>query len=204
MFYPGMVDGMEEPSAAFYLGEGCLYDYLHLNYQETAAQKIDMVSSLHRFGNNKIPLADSMTVRIKVLGAFNQKQRVLMQWSDGDDFEVIKPVWLGDWATAAFRNFGNFCLVLDTIPPSIRVPGVAENANLSRSSRIAVLVQDNYKKIKNFRCTLDGKWLLFSNDKAKAFIYHFDEHCPPGKHELKIFAEDEAGNASTLLLHFTR
>ena len=92
--------------------------------------------------------------------------------------------------------------MLDTVPPLIRVPGIIENANLQRSSRIAVLVQDNYKKIRNFRATLDGKWLLFTNDKARAFIYHFDEHCPAGRHELKIYAEDEAGNASSFTLHF--
>ena len=134
----------------------------------------------------------------------NQKDHVLMIWSDRADFEVKKPQWMGDWATASFRNFGNFALTLDTVPPVIRIPGVVENANLKRSSRIAVLVTDNYKKIKSFRATLDGKWLLFTNDKAKAFIYHFDEHCKPGKHELKIFTEDEAGNSASSVVHFTR
>jgi murein DD-endopeptidase MepM/ murein hydrolase activator NlpD len=204
MFYPGMVDGLEANSAAFYLGEGCLYDSLHLNYQELSGQRTDIVSSLHQFGSKKVPLADTMTVRIKMTKPTNQKQKVMMLWADGEDFEIVKPAWLGDWATAAFHNFGNFCLVMDTIPPVISVPGIAENANLSKSSRIAVLVQDNYKKIKNFRGTLDGKWVLFSNDKAKAFIYHFDEHCQRGKHEMKIYVEDEAGNASIFLLHFTR
>ena len=80
---------------------------------------------------------------------------------------------------------------------------MVENANLKRSSRIAVVVQDNYKKIKNFRATLDGNWLLFTNDKASAFIYHFDEHCKPGRHELKIYAEDEAGNSASTVVHFT-
>jgi hypothetical protein len=66
------------------------------------------------------------------------------------------------------------------------------------------LVQDNNKKIKNFRATLDGNWLLFTNDKARAFIYKFDDHCSRGLHELKIYAEDEAGNPAQLLLHFIR
>jgi len=65
-------------------------------------------------------------------------------------------------------------------------------------------VEDNFKKIRSFRATLDGNWLLFTNDKARAFIYHFDEHCKPGKHELKIYAEDEAGNSSVQVLHFSR
>jgi len=79
-----------------------------------------------------------------------------------------------------------------------------ENANLKRSSRIAIIVTDNYRKLRSFRATLDGNWLLFTNDKAKAFIYHFDEHCKPGKHELKIQTQDEAGNAAVKVIHFTR
>lgn len=204
IFYPGMVDGFETTNAAFYLGEKCLYDSAHLSYQEIPAEGADMVSAIHQFGNPQIPLADSMTVRIKLSGQLNLKQNVLMQWKEGKDFEVKKPKWLGDWATDSFWSFGNFGLVLDTIPPVISIPGIVENANLQRSSRIVVLIQDNYKKIKNFRATIDGKWLMFSNDKAQAFIYHFDEHCKQGRHELKIYAEDEAGNSSSALLHFVR
>ena len=203
-FYPGMLDGLEAPNAAFYLGATCLYDSLHVNYTELAGTAKDLVSAIHNFGNKQVPLADSMMVRIKLTKQVNQRDRVLMMWADGDDFEVKKPQWMGEWAAASFWRFGNFALAIDTIPPVIRVPGVVENANLHKSTRIAVLVTDNFKKIKNFRATLDGNWLLFTNDKAKAFIYHFDEHCKPGKHELKIYAEDEAGNSSSSVLHFVR
>ncbi len=204
MFYPGMLDGYETPDAAFYLGPNCLYDSLHLNYVETTAAGKDMVSPVYSFGNTQIPLADTMTVRIKLKNPISRKDRVLMMWIDREDYEVKKPQWNGEWATAAFRNFGSFALAVDTVPPVIRIPGVVENANLQRSSRIAVVVSDNFKKVKNFRATLDGNWLLFANDKAKAFIYHFDEHCSRGRHELEIYAEDEAGNASAVTLHFTR
>ena len=204
MFYPGMTDGWEAPSAEFFLGPNCLYDSLHLNYQELAGQGQDGLSSIHQFGNSRVPLADTMTVRIKLTQFVKQKKKVLMQWTDGLDSEVRKPDWLGDWATASFRSFGNFSLVLDTVPPVIKIPGVAENANLQHSNRLVVLVQDNYKGIRNFRATLDGHWLLFTNDKAKAYLYQFDDHCPPGRHELNIYAEDEAGNSSTATLHFLK
>lgn len=204
IFYPGMVDGYETPDVAFYLGEKCLYDSVHLVYQEIPATGKDIVSATHHFGSKQIPLADTMTVRIRLSYPVSQKQRILLQWTDGKDFEVAKPEWLGDWGTASFWNFGNFSLVLDTIPPTISIPGVVENANLQKSNRIAVIVEDNNKKIKNFRGTLDGKWLMFTNDKAKAFIYHFDDNCKPGNHELKIYAEDEAGNSAAKVLHFVR
>jgi hypothetical protein len=204
MFYPGMIDGLEMPSAGFYLEENCLYDSLHLILQESGGFGNDMVSDQYKFGNTRIPLADTMTVRIKLNKSADMKQKVLMRWSDGDDYEIKKPAWLDDWATATFRSFGTFSLVLDTVPPTIRFPGMVENSNMHQKSRIAVSVQDNYKKIKNFRAELDGNWLLFTNDKAKAYIYSFDEHCPAGKHELKIYAEDEAGNASSTTIHFVK
>src|SRR5450432_227953 len=204
IFYPGMLDGFEAENAAFYLGSTCLYDSVHVNYTELSGVNNDLVSAIHNFGNTAIPLADTITVRIKLTKPVNQKDRVLMIWIDGDDFDVKKPQWMGEWATSSFRTFGSFALTIDSIAPIIRVPGVVDNANLKRSTRIAILVTDNFKKIKNFHATLDGNWLLFTNDKARVFIYHFDDHCKPGKHELKIFVEDEAGNAATSVIHFTR
>jgi hypothetical protein len=204
LFYPGLVDGFEDPGAAFYLGSSCLYDSLHVPFQEITANGQSWLSGGYQIGSAQVPLADSMTVRIKLNKPLEKKDRVLMEWRNKLDSEDKKPEWLGDWATASFRSFGEFYLVLDTVAPVIRFPEILENANLQHSNRIEVVVTDNYKKIKNFRANLDGKWLLFSHDKERAYIYRFDEHCPAGKHELKISAEDEAGNSASALLHFYR
>ena len=56
------------------------------------------------------------------------------------------------------------------------------------------LAKDNFNSIKSFRAELDGKWLCFSNDKGKTWIYPFDENFPAGEHELKLTIQDEAGN----------
>lgn len=203
-FYPFMVDGFESDDCAFYLGERSLYDSVHVVYRGEEVNTAYVVSRLHHIGTPTVPLQDSVTVRIKMTKPVEDKNHVLMQWFNRDDEEVKRVEWQGDWATASFRNFGDFQLVSDTEPPQISFAGIVENANLGRSSRIAVLVRDNFKTVKNFRATLDGHWLLFSNDKARAFIYHFDEHCSAGKHELKIHAEDAAGNVGERVLHFTR
>jgi murein DD-endopeptidase MepM/ murein hydrolase activator NlpD len=204
MFYPGMIDGYETDDCAFYLGEGSLYDSVHVAYHAKEVNTASVVSRLHQIGTPSVPVQDSITVRIKITKPVADKNRVLMQWFSKENGEVKKVQWQDGWATAAFRNFGNFQLVTDTEPPSISIPGIAENANLQKSSHIAVRVHDNFEQIKSFRATLDGNWLLFSNDKAKAFIYHFDAHCSRGKHELKITATDEAGNVGEKVLHFVR
>ena len=108
-----------------------------------------------------------------------------------------------DWYAAKFNTFGNFELIADDEPPTISI-NFHENANLSHYRNIVVTPKDNNDQIKNFRAELDGKWLRFSNDKGRNFIYDFDEKCSSGRHELKISVEDEAGNQTIKTFHFTR
>ncbi len=204
MFYPFMIDGEEADDCAFYLGEGSFYDSVHVSYLAEEGNAPDLVSRVHHIGSASVPIGDSMTVRIKLTRPVSEKSQLLMERTDKGGSTVNAVKWQGDWATAVFRSFGSFQLVMDSLPPQISFPGIVDNANLQGSPRLVVLVRDNYRKIKNFRATLDGHWLLFSNDKEKAFVYHFDEHCAPGRHELRISAEDEAGNRAERILNFAR
>jgi hypothetical protein len=76
--------------------------------------------------------------------------------------------------------------------------------NAAKLSRIAFVVTDNTEEIEKFTALLDGNWLRFTNDKGRTFAYVFDEKCPPGLHELKITAEDQAGNITKRIYNFTR
>ena len=76
--------------------------------------------------------------------------------------------------------------------------------NASKLKRLLFVVKDNAEDIKKFTAMLDGKWLRFSNDKGRNFIYQFDEKCSSGFHELVITAEDLVGNITTKTYNFTR
>jgi hypothetical protein len=206
MFYPQMLDGFESQDCAFYIGEKCLYDSVHMNYTTSNAVLPNAVSSVFSIGAIYIPLQDSFLVRIKPNSNFDmtKKDKIVMQCLAGAKKEVEKVQWQSGWASAKFREFGDFQLLLDEEPPQIIPIGFINGANLSRASRMAFIIKDNLEVFKNFRAELDGKWLRFTNDKGKAFIYDFDEHCLPGIHELKIRVEDEAGNTSVQVFTFSR
>ncbi|MBS1927452.1 MAG: M23 family peptidase, partial [Bacteroidetes bacterium] len=73
-----------------------------------------------------------------------------------------------------------------------------------RLHSIRFRVKDNTEEIPSFEAYLDGQWLRFSNDKAKDYIYTFDEKCPPGKHLLRVVVKDLAGNTTEKSYQFTR
>lgn len=205
MFYPLMVDIAENDDCEFYLAENCLYDSVHVKYTRSLPANAAVISAVHNIGNTNIPLQDSFIVRIKPLQAIapGDREHVVMQRFAGRDKDVEKVEWQHDWASARFRDFGSFQLVVDKEPPII-VPVGTIGGNLSRSPWIAFIVRDNLESFKNFRAELDGKWLRFTNDKGRTFTYRFDEMCPPGQHTLKITVEDEAGNAAAREFQFTR
>ncbi|MEO6914811.1 MAG: M23 family metallopeptidase [Chitinophagaceae bacterium] len=206
MFYPLMMGVSENEECEFFIGENCLYDSVHIRYAQTLSGVPDVISKIHTIGPAYIPLQEAMVVRIKPTKMPDEASRskVVMQMFSGNEKQVQKVEWSGDWASARFREFGSFQLVVDKEGPEIIPIGFTSGANLKSASSIMFTCKDNLGKFKRFRAELDGKWLMFSNDKGRTFIYRFDENCSPGEHELQISVEDEAGNRTIKQFTFTR
>jgi Membrane proteins related to metalloendopeptidases len=205
-FHPGFINVFERDDIQVVLGETDLYDSINFNYSKKPSPLPTAVSNLHMVQSDLVPVNGYFTIRLKANKPLtgSDSDRLIIQRTWGDKTDVQKPKPEGDWFTGHFRNFGNFQLLVDNSPPTITPIGIRDNANLSHAYQVIFVVRDNNDEIKNFRAELDGKWLRFTNDKGKSFIYKFDEMCPRGEHELKVSVEDEAGNASTKVFHFTR
>jgi murein DD-endopeptidase MepM/ murein hydrolase activator NlpD len=203
-FSPGSLDGYEGENVAFYVGENSLYDNVHIGCVITDSAVVG-VSPVYSIGSTVIPLHDPLLVRIKPRTPRppGGRSRVVMVRTAGGKKDVLAPEWMGDWASGRFREFGDFQLVEDRVAPVITPVGFHDGAVLTKAKRIAFRVKDDLGVIRRFRAELDpgttgdnGQWLCFSNDKYLNFIYDLDKHCPPGKHVLKVTAEDVAGNST--------
>ena len=205
-FSPGFVNVFEREDIQVILGEKDLYDSINFVYAKKTSITPQAVSALHIVHTALVPVHGYYTIRLKTDRSLQNidDDKIIMQRTWGSKMDVVKPNKEGEWFTGKFREFGNFQLLVDNVPPVISPVGIRDNANLSRSSQIIFTVTDNMKEIKNFRAELDGKWLRFTNDKGRSFIYKFDEMCLPGNHELKVSVEDEAGNVATKIFHFVR
>lgn len=204
-FHPGFVNIFEAEDLQLILSPEDLYDSVSFLQSKRASTLKDSYSEIFSVESGLVPVHSYFTIRIKanknVPPELEDKMLMKRQW--GNKTDLIKAVRNGEWYTAKFRDFGNFELIADDVPPAI-TGGFADNANLSKSSRIVFIPKDDNDEIINFNAQLDGSWLRFTNDKGRSFIYNFDEMCPRGKHELVISVYDLAGNTSRKILHFTR
>lgn len=194
-FLPGNVNIFEKDNFELFTTEQTIYDTVTVSYSEKSNEAANTVSFLFSFLSAAIPVHDSVTVRIRPTENIpaEWRERVVLKNISGSKTYVKKAVLQSGWYATKFRQFGTYQAFIDKEPPTINPPP----ANLSKASRIVFIPKDNFNTIKSFRAELDGRWLLFSNDKGKAWVYYFDEHFPKGEHELKVIVEDEAGNITT-------
>ncbi|GAB2830269.1 M23 family metallopeptidase [Ferruginibacter profundus] len=198
-FIPSFINLFENSSISFYLPENALYDTIHFLYKEIPAPGGYTIYQLH---NTSVPVHSYFPVKIKATSSLPGK--MVMHRFVNNKHDYVKAEYENGWYKASFREFGNFQLMEDTIPPSISPVGFKEGMNCSKLSAIKFVVSDNTEEIENFTATLDGNWLRFSNDKGRTFVYLFDDRCQPGEHELKIAATDQVGNVTEKIYHFTR
>jgi hypothetical protein len=194
-FIPGNVNVIEKTGFEAYLPERCIYDTIQPVYNYTSSTLPNAVSALHQLNDNSYPVHEEMTIRIKPTIEVKKEWRdkIVIQRNAGN--AILKPVWQGEWLSAKTGAFGTFIALVDLTPPQLNNIGKGDTVNLSPASRIVFTPTDN-SGIKSFHAELDGKWLMFTNDKARSWIYKFDEQCPYGVHELKVRVEDIVGNVT--------
>ena len=204
-FRPGFVNIFENEKVRLIVQPESLYDSFAFKYSGSPVKDPLAYSDMHSLESGLVPVHDNFILKLRankpVPASLQDRMIIKLTWKN--KHEVVKATPGGDWYTAQFREFGNFVLVADDVPPVINC-SFHDNANLLRVSQIVIVPKDNNESIKNFKAELDGKWLRFTNDKGRAFIYKFDEMCGKGKHELKVSVQDEAGNTTEKIYHFTR
>ena len=194
-FIPGEVNVFESGGFELFTMEGSLYDTVYTSYSQSSTNFSNAVSEMHQFNDATIPVHDSITVRINPTMELHEglRDKIVIRSVSGTRTHVQKAEWQNGWLMAKFRQFGTYQAFLDDVPPNINTPP----SNLTKARSIVFIPTDNFNNIKSFRAELDGKWLMFTNDKGKRWVYVFDENFPRGNHELMVRVEDEAGNVTT-------
>lgn len=182
-----------------------IYDKMNTGYSSAPSAALNSVSARHKLGETYIPVHSNYEVRIKpdkYISPENRNKIVIKRV--GKNTTVRKAVWNGEWLTAQFRDFGTFEAFIDNAPPSVNALGSGEVVNLNKATRITFTPTDNYG-IADFRAEVDGKWLRFTNDKGRTWIYHFsDGRITAGQHELTVIVTDVAGNVTRRSWQFVR
>jgi hypothetical protein len=154
---------------------GSFYNDLKFNYKKIASQK-RFFADVHMVHKNSVPIHKNMEIRIKTVNLPEHLQsRALMVNVDTltGRFSAAGGEFSNGWVVSEIRNFGNYTVSVDTVPPKILPLSIKNKNILTESNRIRFKITDDLAGIDKIEGTLDGKWALFEYDAKSSIITHY-------------------------------
>ncbi|WP_276372351.1 M23 family metallopeptidase [Chryseolinea sp. H1M3-3] len=165
-----------------------IYDtlYLHTNYTLTPGG-----NEIYTIGTRTVPLNKSILVSLKTRKEYPRERNLSVYRVAGRGYTYLGGEWENDRINFHTREFGDFMILQDSTPPTIRPVFV-------NSSSARFKIKDNLSGIDRFEATLNEEWVLMHYDNKNAVIWSetLNKKIPMrGVFELKV--TDNAGNTST-------
>ena len=181
-----------------------LFDDIDFQFNMTNSPQPGYYSKIYHVHKQEIPLRDAYTLAIKPwpMDDSTQKHFVLARLNRAGGKEFVGANWQHDSLVCKLKEFGNYFVTTDTIPPVIKPLNILPNKNISRQKTIELKATDNFSGIKSYDAYIDNNWVLMEYEyKQNKFYYIIDQtkaYSPfsaSRKHSFKFIVRDKAGNA---------
>jgi hypothetical protein len=115
---------------------------------------------------------------------------------DGKSFTSAGGNWENTgFVTAKIREFGDYSISVDTIPPKITAINPESFKNLAGQKMIKFTISDELSGIASYRGTLNGKWVLMEYDPKNDLLYYtIDDRLLAGQNSFSLEVTDGKGN----------
>jgi len=121
-----------------------------------------------------------------------------------DNFWYIGGKWKKSFLRTKTRDFGDFCIIVDTIKPEIRGLNIFPEKVLTSQQTIKLILKDKESGIKSFRGEIDGKWILLDYDHKQNLVrFDIDNNIIKGEHIFTLKVIDNVGNIAKYEAEFS-
>jgi hypothetical protein len=202
----GKSNHFSDEGIIFDLPADALYEDLDFLYA-TSAPVHGSYSSVHSLQNETVPLHSACSLSIKADGISKAliSKALIVKVDEKGHFIGKSSKLENDFIRTQVREFGNYTVAVDTIPPVIRPVNVVQNKNVGKQQNLSFKISDNLSGIQSYRGTLNGKWILMDFDaKSNLLVYTIDERIKQGKNSFRLVVRDAVGNETVYQATLTR
>ncbi|PPK87546.1 peptidase M23-like protein [Neolewinella xylanilytica] len=191
------------------LAADALYTDLRFSYVRLPESSAGYLSDVHQLQDRETPLHGSATLIIAPDRVLTNRQRqaaYVGRCNKDGSYGSMGGEWTADGRMMAeIGTFGDYTILMDTVPPRIRIRDF--RTDLRGRSSFSLLVDDAVGGTLDYRAMVDGKWALMEYDaKSGTLTYTFeDDRIAPGtSHEFQLRVTDARGNSSEFERTFRR
>ena len=200
---------LEKKNITITIPANALYDDIKFKYDNSTAVK-GTFSPLYKIMNNEIPLqkAYSLNILPEKLPDSLQSKACIISINDKGKKNYEGGSYKEGFVKTQTKNFGNFAVAVDTIPPKMKTTFPLQKnmpVNLSKAKTIGISVSDNLSGVRKYRATIDGNWVLMEYETKQNLLYYtFNDKISKGSHIFKIDVSDDKSNLSSMQFTFIR
>jgi len=187
---------------------GALYDDIYFDYS-VSDKNPGGYSLLHSIHHSDVPVHQFYRLAIEAINLPDnlRSKATIAQFLGNNKFNCLGGTWEGNQLTTRTRNFGSFCIMVDTIKPEIRPVNFTSAAELKSLKSFKFNISDNLSGIQSYRGEIDGKWILLNYDSKNSLLeYQFDsQRVNTGvQHKMVIRVTDQLANSKSYTISFFR
>ncbi len=164
-----------------------LYDtiYLSVDHYNKDGQEMFYI------GPRSVPIDNSLIVTVRPSSKVNWDKTHAIYRTAGRGYSYLGGGWENGGVQFATREFGEFTILQDTAPPTIKPVSL-------NSTAVRFKIRDNLSGINDYQATIDGQWLLMHFDSKSATIWSEKlDKSKPLKGDFTLVVTDNAGNSTT-------
>ncbi len=210
-FLPYDEESMIDNGSLFlHFPQGSFYENVYLDYQFTIDRSDHVYSAVHHIHEPLTPIHHSFELGLRptMLPEELWDKAFIAYCTSGGSIINMGGAWKNDRLFTQTRTFGDYCIMADTIPPTIEPINFNNNMRGRRSLSFAIndnLPTSGLAQSLHYRATVDGRWILLETDsKTNRITHYFDDRISPGKHQLRLEVTDAMGNTTLFEEAFLR
>jgi hypothetical protein len=162
-----------------------LFDTVYFNALHQVATNNTEIFTV---GNALIPLNRNISISLRPTLQYSTDKNVGIYRMVGKTFGYEGGKWVNGSMNFSTREFGNFTILADTVPPTIHLI-------YANNQAVRFKIRDHLSGIASFEATINGKWLLMNYD-AKNDVIMSERQSKDEllKGDLELVVTDNAGN----------
>tara|TARA_B100000614_G_C14309915_1_gene395743 strand:- start:94 stop:648 length:555 start_codon:yes stop_codon:yes gene_type:complete len=155
---------------------------------------IDKDDVIH-LAKNEVPVKEKFIVSLKINNSYITDKWLLAHIDKNGKIKNRKGSVDGDNFKASLNHFGDFKLMVDTIPP--KISSIYQPSKIKKNQIFKFQLTDDLSGVEEYKVTIDGNWIL-SNYSYKSSLLKIPldvyTNLEIGDHNGMITVKDERGN----------
>lgn len=176
-----------------------LYDVLFFEYAQNSSLP-NSYSETHQLHYNYVALQSwcKLTIKTNNLPVHLQNKAIVVKIKKDGSFSSCGGKYQQGYINTRIREFGNYCVIADTVPPEVKPLNIHNNKSLLAQNTIRIKIEDKLSGIQSYNAYLNEKWVLMEFDaKNDLLIYRFDHKLKDGENMFKLIVSDECKNTTS-------